>query len=140
MRKRIESFEGKYRFLSNFWPCKVKHCSITYPSVEHGFQAGKSLSVKRRKIIAGLSTPAAAKRMGRELQLRSDWETYKEVIMYHFLRQKFKDPLLKKKLLATGNAELIEGNRWGDTYWGVCNGLGQNRLGNLLMKLRAALR
>lgn len=140
MKKRIESFEGEYRFLSNFWPCKVRYCTITYPSVEHGFQACKSLSKKKREQISQLKSAADAKRAGRRLKLRADWETYKEVIMYHFLKQKFKDKTLKNKLLATGDAPLIEGNWWGDTYWGVCNGKGENRLGKLLMRLRATLR
>lgn len=138
-RKVIKEFQGKYRLLSNFWPCKVEYQGIIYPSVEHGFQACKTLSIRKRKIIAQLSTPGAAKKVGRKLELREDWEIYKEVIMYHFLKQKFKDPILKNKLLATGNAILIEGNWWNDTYWGVCKGKGKNRLGKLLMRVRRSL-
>jgi len=135
-RKIIKEFQGKYRFLSNFWPCKVEYQGVIYPSVEHGFQAFKTLSIRKRELIAQLSTPMAAKRVGRKLKLRNDWEIIKEVIMYNFLIRKFEDPELKRKLLATGDAILVEGNRWGDTYWGICKGKGKNRLGKLLMRLR----
>lgn len=141
-RKPIEAFEGKYRFLSNFYPCKVKYQGIYYPTVEHGFQACKSLLKKDRLRIGKLPTAAAAKQAGRKLKLRKDWETYKEVIMYNFLKQKFKwekNPILAGKLKDTGDAKLIEGNWWGDIYWGVCDGKGQNRLGVLLMKVRDGL-
>jgi ribA/ribD-fused uncharacterized protein len=140
MKKVIRAFEGKYRFLSNFWPCKVKYQGIVYPSVEHGFQACKSLSRRDRKRISQLKTAAEAKQAGQKINLRSDWEIYKEIIMYNLLVQKFKDSALKKALLDTGNAVLIEGNWWGDIYWGVCKGKGKNRLGKLLMRLRNNLK
>ena len=60
--------------------------------------------------------------------------------MEDFLRQKFTDSDLKEKLLATGDAELIEGNHWGDVIWGVCNGIGENNLGKLLMNIRNDLK
>lgn len=50
-----------------------------------------------------------------------------------------KDPFLTRALMATGNAELVEGNTWNDTFWGICNGTGENHLGKLLMKVRANL-
>ena len=137
MRKVIRVFEGEYRFLSNFWPCKVKYQGITYPSVEHGFQACKSLSRKDRIRISKLKTAGEAKQAGRKLKLRGDWEEVKEIIMYNYLMQKFKDSELRSKLLATGDNILEEGNWWGDTYWGICKGKGKNRLGKLLMRLRA---
>ncbi len=136
MKKPIKEFQGKYRFLSNFWPCEIKHQGIVYPSVEHAFQASKTLSTPERKIIALLQTPGASKRAGRKLVLREDWEDRKNFIMYILLKLKFKDLSLKKKLLATGDASLIEGNNWGDTYWGICKGKGKNHLGKLLMKIR----
>lgn len=138
--KQINAFEGKYYFLSNFYPCRVEYQRIVYPSVEHGFQACKSLRRSDRKRISKLKTAAAAKRAGRKLELRIDWERMKEVIMYNFLTQKFRIPELKEKLLATSNAKLIEGNWWGDTYWGMCDGKGKNRLGKLLMEIRRNLR
>ena len=140
MRKPIiATFTGKNEFLSNFWPCKVQYQGIVYPSVEHGFQACKSLSRRDRIRISKLKTATAAKRAGRRLKLRSDWERVKKVIMYNFLRQKFKDPELRDKLIATRDAKLIEGNWWGDSYWGVYGGKGKNKLGKLLMKIRDGL-
>ena len=80
-----------------------------------------------------------AKRAGRSLHLREDWEVVKDSIMEEFIYQKFSKKEFKDKLLATGLATLIEGNTWNDTYWGVCNGAGFNRLGKILMKVRGAL-
>ena len=60
--------------------------------------------------------------------------------MKDLLEQKFAKPELKKLLLATDDMLLVEGNTWGDTYWGVCNGIGFNMLGKLLVELRSQLR
>ena len=133
----IDSFNGKYRFLSNFsdYPCLFE--GINYKTVEHAFQAAKTLDIKQRMKIAEVVTPGEAKKLGRRVCLRKDWEQVKDAIMYDCLVSKFKlDKVLRLKLLDTYPAELIEGNTWGDTYWGVCNGAGKNMLGKLLMKLR----
>jgi predicted NAD-dependent protein-ADP-ribosyltransferase YbiA (DUF1768 family) len=74
--------------------------------------------------------------MGKKNALRPDWEEVKDGIMYKLLKSKFTDPVLRDKLIATGSAELIEGNNHWDRYWGVCRGEGQNKLGKLLMKVR----
>jgi ribA/ribD-fused uncharacterized protein len=110
-------------------------------TVEHGFQACKALDPDQRRLIAAAPTPAQAKRLGRRASLRPDWEQVREDVMRMLLAQKFRlgEPLALR-LLATGNAELTEGNRWGDRYWGVADGVGQNRLGQLLMQRRAELR
>ena len=92
-----------------------------------------------RNEIAALLTPGATKKAGRKVPLPSDWELRKVGIMEGFLRQKFAHPDLREKLLATGDAVLIEGNTWNDTFWGVCNGVGQNQLGLLLMKIRSEI-
>lgn len=137
--RKIDSFRDEYWFLSNFWPCILYHAGIRYPSVEHAFQAQKTMSYSKRLQISKLETPDYARKAGRRLKLREDWEKCKEAIMFHLLKQKFKDPKLNKQLADTSDAELIEGNWWGDTYWGVCNGKGENRLGKLLMKVRDEL-
>lgn len=90
--------------------------------------------------IAALPTPLAAKRTGRVVLLRADWEEVKVEVMRAVLKAKFSDPELADALLATNDAELIEGNWWGDKFWGVCRGVGKNKLGQLLMQLRAELR
>lgn len=90
------------------------------------------------KIVKILKAPTAgeAKRLGQKVKLRKDWEEVKRKYMYRFLRRKFRHKELRRKLRATGDAKLIEGNNWDDTYWGVCDGVGKNHLGKLLMKLR----
>lgn len=132
----IDSFRGEYGFLSNFHKCKVEFEGMTYPSVEHAFQAAKNPDPEYRRSIAAVGSPVTAKRMGRRTALRSDWEKVKDGIMYELLKSKFSDPGLRDKLIATGSAELIEGNNHWDRYWGVCRGEGLNKLGKLLMKVR----
>jgi N-glycosidase YbiA len=87
-----------------------------------------------------LPTPGKAKQMGRKLQVRDGWDGMKLQVMEALLRQKFADPVLRQKLLDTGDAHLEEGNSWGDVWYGVCNGVGENHLGKLLMAIRDDLR
>ena len=84
--------------------------------------------------------PSAAKKLGRHVQLRPDWEQIKEDIMYEVCRAKFtQHEDLKARLLSTGSAQLIEGNDWNDREWGVCNSEGKNKLGKILMRIREEL-
>ena len=136
----IDSFKGKYDFLSNFAHCLFEHEGIIYPSVEHAFQAAKCIHQSDKLQIAFIKTPAAAKQYGSKVEIRQDWEQVKLDIMYKLLLIKFSIPAFKKKLLATGDIELIEGNTWGDRYWGVCRGQGENHLGKLLMRIRKEIR
>lgn len=141
MKLVIDSFDNEYAFLSNFYEVPVKWEGITYPSNEHAFQAAKSLNPACRLEVAAAGTPGKAKRMGRNLQLRSDWENVKYDIMLDIVLAKFHQHLdLAEALLDTGNAELIEGNWWNDTTWGVCNGVGKNWLGKILMTVREQLK
>lgn len=136
----IKEFQGQYRFLSNFWYANVVFDGLVYPSVEHAYVAAKTLDVNQRsKFTDPAIKPGQVKQMGRRLKLRDDWEQVKLRIMEDLMRQKFSISPLKEMLLMTGNQELIEGNRWGDTFWGVCNGKGQNHLGKILMKVRSEL-
>jgi ribA/ribD-fused uncharacterized protein len=132
----IFSFMGEHRFLSNFWPARVIFEGETYPSVEHAYQAAKTLNKVERRRIRDLPTARAAKYAGRHLELRPDWDQVKLGIMEQLLKSKFSDPDLDVALRKLRGVELIEGNWWGDTYWGVCNGVGENHLGKLLMKIR----
>ena len=139
----IDSFDGEFAFLSNFYEQPnliTDEMNIAYPTVEHYFQAAKTLDKNERKRISILDTPGKAKRAGRRVTLRSDWEEVKTDVMRRALMKKFSDPLMREKLLETGDAELVEGNWWGDTCWGVCNGIGENRLGKLLMGIRESLK
>ncbi len=138
----IDKFDGQYAFLSNFYnsPIRPFDDDILYPTVEHAFQAQKTLNISIRKEIAAQPTPGKAKAIGRNIILRSDWRDIRIQIMYRALKAKFKDTKLAQKLLSTGNEKLVEGNWWGDKYWGVCNGEGENNLGKLLMKIREELK
>jgi len=109
--------------------------SVTYPTVEHYYQAMKTLDLKQREAIRLALTAGDAKRLGGECELRPDWDDVKLQIMEEALRQKFKRNPLHDQLMATGRQELIEGNTWGDKFWGV-DGTGENHLGKLLMQIR----
>ena len=141
MPEVINSFRGKYEFLSNFYPAQVEYQRVIYPSVEHAYQAAKTKNQARRIQIRDTLLAADAKKLGnkKDIPIRADWEEIKVKIMLKLVRRKFQHPAFKKKLLATGDAELIEGNWWKDYFWGVCNGVGENKLGKILMKVRADL-
>jgi ribA/ribD-fused uncharacterized protein len=133
----IDSFSGQYRFLSNFYQCKVELEGIVYPSSEHAFVAYKTEDIDIRNYVAAIGTPGEAKRFGRKIILRDNWDGIKFLVMRMIVREKFyQNPILMDKLVATRPYELIEGNTWGDTYWGVCNGKGLNSLGLILMYVR----
>jgi len=138
MKEKIDKFRGEFRFLSNFWIWPIFYEEFTYLSVEHAYQASKTLSVREKMQILQESSPSGAKKLGRKVTVRKDWDKVKLRIMEELLRQKFMsyNHKLQDRLLETGDAELIEGNNWGDTFWGVCNGKGENHLGKLLMKIR----
>jgi ribA/ribD-fused uncharacterized protein len=135
----IASFDGENDFLSNFFTCSIEHEGIWYTSTEAAFQAAKTLDMDERQKIARMN-PGKAKRAGKKVALRPDWETIKLSVMEDLVRQKFvRHNDLKEKLLATGDATLIEGNWWKDTFWGVSGGVGENHLGKILMKVRNEL-
>ena len=134
--KEIRSFRNKNAFLSNFYPVFVYYEGMRFPSVEHAFQAAKTNDLKTRELFMVTPTAKEAKRFGRQVKLREDWESDKVDIMEMLLRQKFSRPSLREQLLNTKDSILINGNNYGDTFWGVCQGEGQNQLGRLLMKIR----
>ena len=138
----INKFDGEYAFLSNFYPSEVQFEGGTFPTVEHAFQAAKTLDEDERLQVVTCDTPGLAKREGRHVTLRRDWEQIKYSIMEELVRKKFQIPELKEKLIATGDEELEEGTWWHDNTWGNCycdrckNIVGQNHLGKILMKIR----
>lgn len=138
MHNIIDSFQGEYRFLSNFWPAVVVLEGVAYPSVEHAYVAAKTLDAVARRDIPNMAA-GAAKRYGRKLRIRSDWNEVRVSLMENFVHQKFAAPDLAARLIATAPAKLIEGNTWGDTFWGVCGGKGENNLGKILMQVRGQL-
>lgn len=141
----ITEFRGVYRWLSNFHPSKVEFEGEVYPSVEHAYQAAKSLNPTIRKLIREVLSAAEAKRVGGKTTLREDWESVKKRVMLELLEQKFSIPELQEKLLATDRQSLVEGNYWHDNFWGrchcaKCNNTGANNLGDMLMDIRHKLR
>lgn len=142
---KIEEFEGEYRFLSNFWPSPMRVFNavlnevVIVPTVEHGYQAEKTLDPVAHAKILRAGTPKGAKAEGKHAPLRADWESIKLDRMRFWLQLKFDIPELRTRLLATGDAELVESNWWNDSFWGVCRGEGENWLGRLLMERRGYL-
>lgn len=138
----ISSFSGEYRFLSNFYPVEVVFDGKKFPTTENAYQAAKCNPELRdeRWDEFQICTAARSKKLGRELPMRHNWDGLKEGIMYQLCSQKFHTPELKELLLKTGDEELVEGNTWGDEIWGVCNGIGQNKLGKILMAIRNELK
>src|SRR5258708_3347811 len=116
----IRAFVGQYRFLSNFYACPagIVLAGDSYTTVEHAFQAAKTENPAERAFVRASAYPGQAKQRGRKVTLRVDWETAKQYVMYSLVLQKFtNDSILRQALLQTGDRELIEGNKWGDTYW-----------------------
>jgi N-glycosidase YbiA len=154
---QITQFKYEWDFLSNFHPSVVEMDGVKYASVEHAYQAAKTLDPAKREVFSLEFNPrltaAQSKRMGRRLKLRENWDTIKNGIMRGLLVKKFSAGPLRTKLLGTGNAELVEGNWWHDTHFGVCYGrqagrecdfaphepTGANWLGRLLMEVRSEI-
>jgi len=137
----ILGFFKEYRFLSNFQLATVELDGLEYASTEHAYQAAKTLDAAERRRIREVQKPADAKRLGKRVKMRTDWEQVKIGVMKDLVLQKFsKHKELKEKLLATGDAYLEETNSWGDRVWGVSGGVGQNHLGKILMEVRDEIR
>jgi len=147
MTKLINSFKDEYEEFSNFYPVKIRYETRTYNSVEIAYVAAKTKNQRIRYELSQLKANESgkAKKLGRQIKLRKDWDLMKNTIMRTLLRQKFSYPKLKEKLLETGDAELVEGNFWHDNYWGDClcpkcyNIPGKNYLGKMLMEIRSTL-
>ena len=140
MSHRICKFEKEFFFLSNYYNAPVEFAGITYKNNEAAFQASKSLDYSVRMEFSDLSS-SEAKKKGREINLRKDWESVKVQIMKDLIHAKFEQNLdLQKKLIQTGDAYLEEGNDWGDRIWGTVEGNGANLLGHILMEEREVIK
>ena len=151
----INSFRGRYVFLSNFYPCEIEHKGIVYPSVEHYYVALKVTGMQFidgvyytapdfRELVARIKDPSDAKKLGKVVKVRSDWQEKKLGFMEWGIREKFKNQKLAQDLLETGESQLIEGNNWHDNFWGSCScpkcgDGGLNYLGKILMRIRTEL-
>lgn len=128
----------KYFFLSNYYPCEIKTDYGIFPSVENAYQSLKDVS--KANLFLDI-TPNEAKHLGanREIiHLREDWEDVKLGIMEDLIRQKFQREKMKNRLIKV-TEPIAEDNNWGDKFWGVCNGEGENHLGKILTKIRNEL-
>lgn len=135
----INEFRGKYAFLSNFYTVTIFFEEDTYLSVENAYQAAK-LDDRSRRWPFLYCSASVAKSLGAVMPYkRADWDEIRVGIMEKLIDFKFDHPEMGKLLLETGNAELVEGNYWGDIFWGVCRGQGENHLGRLLMEKRSQL-
>lgn len=145
-QESIKHFNNEYEKFSNFYPCEVYFEGRTYPTTEHAFQAAKTIDKMERKKISEAETPSIAKRLGRNVRLRKDWDIIKISIMKRLLIHKFSIDEFKTLLISTGDADIIEGNYWHDNYWGDCyckkckDIKGKNQLGKLLMKIREMIK
>ena len=135
----ITSFQGNYRWLSNFYPHEVMLDGITYPSVENAYQAAKTLITSERIPFQKCSA-SSAKKLGYKVTVRENWDDVKLSVMRDLIMQKYKpNSSLGIKLLKTGNVDIVEGNTHRDTYWGKYRGVGKNNLGILIMQQRDIL-
>lgn len=136
----IKSFDGNYRWLSNFYECSVEINGKEFNSAEHAYQAHKTNDPRWFDDIKNAATPGKAKRLGAKCPVMGDWDSIKVEVMKKCVRAKFSQNAdLKEKLLAT-DGYLEEGNNWGDKFWGTNDGIGYNMLGKILMEIRAELR
>lgn len=122
-------------FLSNYYPCSVEYEGLVYDSSEAAFQAQKVIDQNEKKKFCNI-TPNESKRLGRRVHLRKDWESVKDQIMYEVVKAKFSQNEDFKALLLQVKEPIVEDNTWNDTYWGVCNGVGKNKLGKILEKIK----
>lgn len=134
----IFGFFGGYRWLSNFHLVDIHIDGITYSSTEAAYMSRKTLDEEERYILSSLP-PNKAKAYGQTVKLRPDWEEVKveEMLLVNIL--KYENPDLRDQLINTGDLYLEETNHWNDTFWGVCNGVGKNNLGKVLMNIRRYL-
>lgn len=148
LQPAITSFTGEYEFLSNF-----SRAGGLIP-VEYSYQARKALLPGQAEWVMRAGTPGEAKQRGRRVTLLPGWDGQKRAVMLDLVLEKFSAPVLRDKLTATRGRALVEGNGWGDTYWGavprdghshgglpVWYGdegllLGHNWLGRILMMVR----
>lgn len=141
----IYRFDGEYRWLSNFWEEPVTLKGRVFPTAEHAYQACKTADPAMQQAIQGAAHPAAAKQLGRQAALRPGWEEMKVRVMTAVIQAKFAPTTpLSHRLMQTGGQELVEGNTWGDKFWGCVlepgpqhgTWVGRNELGRILMEHR----
>ena len=138
--QNIKGMFGPYRYMSNFHIAPVIYEGLEYPSTENGYQAAKSTDPEIRKQFQNI-TPSESKKLGQKIAKRPDWDEIKYQVMLDLCTYKFTmHSDLREALLSTYPKYISEENHWHDTYWGVCNGIGENMLGKTLMRIREELK
>lgn len=138
----INYFRSQFAFLSNFYPVPIAYDQRVFVTLEHAYQASKTLDWAERNAIQRCKTAGAAKALGRRVTMRPEFESIKHEVMLRLLRMKFDrevQPLLAAQLIETHPHDLVHENTWGDIHWGVCRGVGENFLGRLLMTVRSEI-
>jgi ribA/ribD-fused uncharacterized protein len=140
-KDHIRGFFEDYRWLSNFHECVIHYRGLIFGSTEAAYQAQKTLDEVQKEEFQYM-TPKESKKIGAHgVVLRADWDDIKVQMMYEINLEKYtRHEYLKEKLIATGTRHLEETNWWGDQYWGVCKGAGQNQLGKVLMQIREEIK
>ncbi len=130
-------FKDKYDYLSNMYPCPVKvminNNVYEFKCSESVYQACKC--PERIEEFVNLNG-YEAKKLGKRVKLRPDWEELKFGFMYAVVKAKFDQNKFLGLRLKSLKGDIVEENTWNDTYWGICNGIGDNNLGKILMDLR----
>ncbi len=141
---KIAEFQGPWREYSNFEGPPVQYGMMIYDHVENAYHAAKSLDFNVRRQFMHL-TASEAKKLGRQIECRPDWEKVKLAVMEILVREKFLHRKPLGLLLASGTMQIEEGNTWHDNFWGICrcpkcaNLEAYNHLGELLMKIRGEM-
>lgn len=137
----ISRFRGEYSWLSNFYLTPVTYEGVIYKSVEHAYMSAKSDIPSWKIFCMNEENPGKVKKESKKITLVKNWDEIKYDVMKKCLFSKFRKNPLRQKLLDTGDQQIIEGNTWGDTYWGydINMQMGKNNLGKLIMKIRKKL-
>lgn len=158
MKKTISNFAlAEYEFLVNAYPTRLEKSfefeGLKYRNFETAYQAAKLEKESDRSMVSHMRPDEAKHFVSKSGKLRKDWEkplkksspsplctSLKDEVMYRLLLIKFTQyPDFRDQLVATGDAEIIKINQSGDCYWGVCNGVGQSKIGKMLMEIRSLL-
>jgi len=144
----IGPFKGEYAWLSNMYPCYITlpGSRVEWSCTETPYQRAKFTDRTIRDMFHGLNG-YEAKKLARRYSgdVRPDWNDIRLHVMTTLVATKFSNQsphtqTLCNQLLNTGDSDIVEINTWGDTYWGVCRGVGENNLGRILMARRQSLR
>jgi ribA/ribD-fused uncharacterized protein len=133
----IKGFSGEYRWLSNFYQLEypINFLGQEFNTTENLYQAMKCNDYEDFVTIAN-SSPALAKKLGRQVKLVKNWDLIRLQTMEFVQLLKYEQPTLRNLLIETGDAYIEETNHWNDIFFGVCNGIGENHLGKIIMKIR----